>query len=54
VGDPFDPATRLGPLVSARQAGRVRDYIEGALAAGAVAAYGGPDEPLGLARGNYV
>jgi aldehyde dehydrogenase (NAD+) len=27
-GDPTDPATRLGPLVSATQRDRVRDYIE--------------------------
>jgi aldehyde dehydrogenase (NAD+) len=54
LGDPFDPATRLGPLVSARQAQRVRGYITEALAAGAVAAYGGAEEPLGLADGNYV
>lgn len=54
LGDPFDPATRLGPLVSARQAERVRSYITRALAAGAVAAYGGAEEPLGLAGGNYV
>ncbi len=28
VGDPLDPATTMGPLVSARHAGRVREYIE--------------------------
>ena len=28
VGDPFDPATRLGPLVSANQRERVRGFIE--------------------------
>jgi aldehyde dehydrogenase (NAD+) len=54
VGDPFDPATRLGPLVSARQAERVRGYIAAALAAGAVAAYGGAQEPAGFTGGNYV
>ena len=30
VGDPMDPATRLGPLVSVAQRGRVHGYIEGA------------------------
>jgi aldehyde dehydrogenase (NAD+) len=54
VGDPFDPATRLGPLVSARQADRVRSYITGAIAQGAVARYGGPDSPPGLPEGNYI
>ncbi|GLY95711.1 aldehyde dehydrogenase [Actinoplanes sp. NBRC 103695] len=28
VGDPFDPATRLGPLVSAAQRERVRGFVE--------------------------
>ncbi|MBK1787324.1 aldehyde dehydrogenase [Prauserella cavernicola] len=28
VGDPFDPATRIGPLVSAAQRDRVRDYLD--------------------------
>ncbi|GAA2682844.1 aldehyde dehydrogenase family protein [Actinoplanes palleronii] len=32
VGDPFDPATRLGPLVSATQRERVRGFIERATA----------------------
>lgn len=30
VGDPLDEATRMGPLISARQAERVRDYLDGA------------------------
>jgi aldehyde dehydrogenase (NAD+) len=34
-GDPTDPATRLGPLVSAAQRGRVRDYIAAGVAEGA-------------------
>jgi aldehyde dehydrogenase (NAD+) len=54
VGDPFDPATRLGPLVSARQADRVRAYIAGALARGAVEHVGGGPRPAGELAGNYV
>ena len=27
VGDPFDPATQMGPLVSSRQRDRVEGYI---------------------------
>lgn len=54
VGDPFDPRTRLGPLVSARQADKVRAYITGAIGSGAVASYGGPGQPAGLPAGNYV
>ncbi|MFF5293914.1 aldehyde dehydrogenase family protein [Paractinoplanes globisporus] len=43
VGDPFDEATRLGPLVSQNQQDRVRGFVERA-AASLVA--GGPDAPL--------
>jgi aldehyde dehydrogenase (NAD+) len=35
VGDPRDPATRLGPLVSARQRDRVLGYLTAAVADGA-------------------
>lgn len=41
VGDPFDPATRLGPLVSAAQLTRVRGFIERATADGARLVTGG-------------
>ncbi|MFF0816782.1 aldehyde dehydrogenase family protein [Rhodococcus sp. NPDC003318] len=34
LGDPFDPLTRQGPLVSARQRDRVLDYIGNAIDAG--------------------
>ena len=36
IGDPRDPATQMGPLISARQAERVMSYIEGAVASGTV------------------
>ncbi|MEH0985950.1 aldehyde dehydrogenase family protein [Micromonospora sp. CPCC 205556] len=52
-GDPFDPATRLGPLVSAAQADRVRGFVDRALADGARLVAGGPDAPL-PARGHFV
>ncbi|MEQ3549511.1 aldehyde dehydrogenase [Pseudonocardia nematodicida] len=35
VGDPFDPATRIGPLVSAAQLSRVEGYVERAAGEGA-------------------
>ncbi len=54
VGDPFDPDTRLGPLVSARQADRVRAYVAGAIARGATAHYGGSEQAACPAGGNYV
>ena len=54
VGDPFDPATRVGPVVSARQRATVRGYIDGALAQGARLVVGGADAPDGLDAGYYV
>lgn len=54
LGDPFDEATRLGPLVSAVQRQRVRDYIDGAIAQGARVVTGGPAAPEGLDAGYYV
>lgn len=53
LGDPFDDRTRLGPLVSARQVQRVRDYVEGALDVGAVGIVGGPTRPEGFECGFY-
>ncbi|MGC4869748.1 aldehyde dehydrogenase family protein [Micromonospora sp. DT53] len=53
LGDPFDPATRLGPLVSAAQAERVRGHIDRALADGARLVAGGPDAPV-PAQGHFV
>ena len=53
VGDPFDPATQMGPLVSERQRDRVEGYIAKGLADGAVLAAGG-GRPGHLDRGYYV
>jgi aldehyde dehydrogenase (NAD+) len=54
VGDPFDPATVLGPLVSAVQRDRVVGYIEKGIAEGARLVTGGPTAPDGLQRGFFV
>jgi aldehyde dehydrogenase (NAD+) len=54
VGDPSDPATDIGPLVSARQRDRVRGYIDVGIAEGATLAAGGPDAIGGLTDGQYV
>lgn len=47
VGDPFDGATNLGPLISLEQRERVHGYVERAVAGGATALRGGevPDRP---------
>ncbi|MFD6455664.1 aldehyde dehydrogenase [Nocardia sp. NPDC060220] len=54
VGDPFDPATRVGPMVSHRQQQRVRDYIALGQREGARLLVGGSDLPEGIERGWYV
>ncbi|UXA05475.1 aldehyde dehydrogenase [Mycobacterium sp. SMC-2] len=54
VGDPGDPATQLGPLVSRRQQKRVREYIQIGQDEGARLVTGGTDMPDGLDRGWYV
>jgi aldehyde dehydrogenase (NAD+) len=54
TGDPFDPATRLGPLVSATQRDRVRGYIHKGEDEGASLVTGGAEAPDGLDKGYYV
>jgi aldehyde dehydrogenase (NAD+) len=53
-GDPFEPSTRLGPLVSDLQRDRVRGYIEKGVAEGARLITGGAEPPEGLERGYFV
>src|SRR4051812_5825031 len=50
-GDPFEPTTRLGPLVSDAQRRRVRSYIEKGTQEGAKLVTGGADAPEGLESG---
>ncbi len=52
-GDPADPATQLGPVVSARQRARVEAYIRSGIADGAEIVIGG-SRPPALPRGYYV
>lgn len=54
VGDPSDPATQVGPLVSERQQQRVRGYIRTGQDEGARLALGGAEMPNGLDGGWYV
>jgi acyl-CoA reductase-like NAD-dependent aldehyde dehydrogenase len=54
LGDPGDPTTTLGPVVSATQRERVRSYIHAGVAEGARLLTGGPDAPEGLERGYFV
>ena len=54
LGDPYDPATTLGPVANATQRERIRDYIRSGLAEGVRLLTGGPDAPEGLDRGFFV
>lgn len=54
VGDPRDKKTKLGPLVSAAQRERVRNYIQQGIAEGATLVTGGADAPVGLEKGYFV
>ncbi len=54
VGDPFDPETKLGPLVSDVQRERVRGYIEKGVEEGAKLVTGGAEPPEGHERGFFV
>jgi len=53
-GDPFDSGTRLGPLVSAAQRDRVRNYIDKGIGEGATLVTGGGESPVGLDTGYFV
>jgi aldehyde dehydrogenase (NAD+) len=53
LGDPTDPATVCGPLISARQRDRVQGYLDLAVAEGGSFACGG-GRPARLDRGYYV
>ncbi|MCK9503703.1 MAG: aldehyde dehydrogenase [Porticoccaceae bacterium] len=52
IGDPFDPATQLGPLASRRQRDRVEQMVNQAVADGGQLAVGGK-RPSQLEKGFY-
>ena len=53
VGDPFDPATQMGPLAMERQRDRVEHYIARGIEQGATLVTGG-GRPKHLRRGYYI
>jgi acyl-CoA reductase-like NAD-dependent aldehyde dehydrogenase len=53
VGDPYDPATQMGPLATSRQRDRVEGYIAKGRAEGATVAAGG-GRPRHLTRGYFM
>ena len=54
VGDPADPTTAIGPMVSQKQYDRVQSYIRKGIAEGAEVLAGGEGHPEGLDAGYYV
>ncbi|ANR90278.1 aldehyde dehydrogenase family protein [Mycobacterium avium] len=53
-GDPQDPGTLCGPVISQVQRDRVMGYIRKGVEEGATALVGGPDAPTGFDKGYYV
>lgn len=54
IGNPADPDTRMGPLVSEAQFRKVQGLIEKGIAEGATLVTGGPGRPEGLNRGYFA
>ncbi len=54
IGDPRDPATTMGPMVSVAQSNSVQRYIEIGIDEGATLVCGGPGLPAGVNRGAFV
>jgi aldehyde dehydrogenase (NAD+) len=54
VGDPADPKTAIGPMVSQRQYERVQSYIHKGIEEGAEVLAGGEGHPEGFKAGFYV
>ncbi|MTH14837.1 aldehyde dehydrogenase family protein [Flavobacterium sp. LC2016-01] len=54
VGDPKNPNTAVGPMVSTKQFNRVQDYIQIGINEGAEILVGGSGKPEGLEKGNFV
>jgi aldehyde dehydrogenase (NAD+) len=54
VGDPADPMTAVGPMVTQKQYERVQSYIRKGIAEGAEVLVGGEGRPEGLETGHFV
>jgi aldehyde dehydrogenase (NAD+) len=54
LGDPFDPATTLGPVATQAARDRVRGYIRSGIEDGARMLAGGVEPPEGVDRGWFV
>lgn len=54
VGDPLDPNSALGPVISQQQFDRVQYYIQKGIDEGATLAAGGLGKPEGIEKGYFV
>jgi aldehyde dehydrogenase (NAD+) len=54
VGDPADPKTAVGPMVTHKQYERVQSYIRKGIEEGATVLVGGEGHPPGQEAGNFV
>jgi aldehyde dehydrogenase (NAD+) len=54
AGDPADPKTAVGPMVTQKQYERVQSYIHKGIAEGAEVLVGGEGHPPGHERGHFV
>jgi aldehyde dehydrogenase (NAD+) len=54
VGDPVDPKTAVGPMVTEKQYERVQSYIRKGIEEGAEVLVGGEGHPTGLEAGYFV
>jgi aldehyde dehydrogenase (NAD+) len=54
LGDPLDPVSTMGPLVSQAQFEKVQDYIQSGIDEGATLVAGGLGRPADINRGYYV
>ncbi|MFG1175527.1 5-carboxymethyl-2-hydroxymuconate semialdehyde dehydrogenase [Erwiniaceae bacterium CAU 1747] len=54
VGDPADPNTQVGALISQQHWEKVSGYIRLGIEEGATLLAGGPDKPAGLTQGHFL
>jgi aldehyde dehydrogenase (NAD+) len=54
LGDPLDPASTMGPMVSQTQYGKIQDLIQSGVDEGATLVAGGTGRPANVNRGYYV
>ncbi len=54
LGDPLDPKTQMGPVVSKAQYDKIQGLIEKGIKEGATLVCGGPGRPAGFNRGYFI